>query len=72
MLVRPNFVKFYLFFIFAYPENVMCLACVVKKFEFRRSRLRETPISIPLNCFKFYLCFIFTYLKKFYESNLKS
>ena len=29
ILVNPNFVRFYLFFIFANPENFMCLACVI-------------------------------------------
>ena len=33
ILVAPNFVKFYLFVIFAYSENFMCLACMVKQFE---------------------------------------
>ena len=36
MLVPPNFVKFYLFFILAYAENFICLSSVVKKFEFLR------------------------------------
>ena len=37
---------------------------MVKKFEFKGPRLRGTPsIFVPLNCFKFYRSFIFTYLK---------
>ena len=43
MLVSPDLVKFYIFFIFAKPENFMYLASVVKKFEFWRSRLRGIP-----------------------------
>ena len=42
-LIPPNFVKVYFFFIFAYPENFMCLAWVVKKFQFWRPRLRGIP-----------------------------
>ena len=49
MLVSPNFVKFYLFFIFANPENFMCLASVVKKFEFWLPRLEGTPNLVPPN-----------------------
>ena len=40
--VPPKFVKLYLFFIFENPENFMCLAYVVKKFEFKWPRLRGT------------------------------
>ena len=48
ILVLPNFAKFYLFFIFAYPENFMCLARVVKNLEFWQPRLRGTPhFDIP-------------------------
>ena len=36
-----------LFFIFAYPKNVMCLACVVKKFEFGESRWGNLPFWYP-------------------------
>ena len=51
MLV-PNFVKFNLFFIFAYSENFMCLSCMVKKLEIWLSRLRGTPILICPNVVK--------------------
>ena len=71
MLVPPNLVKFFLFFIFASPENFMCLACVVKKFEFWLPCLEGTPqFGTP----KFYLYFRFTYLKNFMclASRLKS
>ena len=62
LLVRPNFVKFDLFFISAYPENFMCLAWVVKKLKFWRPRLRGTPhFDMP----KFYLFFIFANPKTF-------
>ena len=46
ILLFPNFSKFYLF-IFANPENLMCLAWVVKKLEFCRFCLRGTQISVP-------------------------
>ena len=36
ILILSNFVKFYLFFIFANRENSMCLPSVVKEFEFWR------------------------------------
>ena len=42
-LLPPNFVKFYLWFVLAYPENFMCLASVVKQFEFWRPRFRRNP-----------------------------
>ena len=65
ILVPPNFVKFHLFFIFAYPKNFMCLALMVKKLLFWWSHLMETPILVFLNFVKFYLSFIFTYLENF-------
>ena len=39
ILVFPHFVKLYLLFIFAYFENFMFLARVIKKFEFWRPHL---------------------------------
>ena len=39
-----------LFFIFAYPENFMCLASVVKKFEFMRPCLRDPYFGTPKFC----------------------
>ena len=47
ILEPQNFVKFYLFFIFAYPENFMYLVCVVKKIELWRPRLKGTPTLEP-------------------------
>ena len=41
ILVSPNFVKFYLFFILTYPENFMCPAPVVKTFNFGGPVLKE-------------------------------
>ena len=46
ILICPNFVKFYLFFMFLNPKNFMCLACVVRKFDFWRPHLRRTPILV--------------------------
>ena len=47
-----NFVKFYLYFMFVYPENFMCLAwslgfnpSTIKKFEFWRPRFKEEPLK---------------------------
>ena len=71
ILIRPNFVKFYLFFIFANAKNFMCLACVVRKFDFWRPHLRGTPQFGTPNCFKFYVPFKFTYLKNFMWPALK-
>ena len=42
ILVPQNFVKFYLF-VLAYTENFICLASVVKKFEFWRIRFGWKP-----------------------------
>ena len=51
ILVPPSFVNCYLFFMFAYPENFMCLAWVVKKLEFWWPCLRGTPdFDIPKFC----------------------
>ena len=41
-MVPPNFVKFFIFFVLAYPENFMRLAWVARKFEFWWPRLRGT------------------------------
>ena len=62
-MVTLNFVIFYIFFIFASPENFMCLACVVKKFEFRRPHLKMTP-SILVALIKLFqsLSFFYFYL----------
>ena len=63
-LVPSNFVISYLFFIFANPENFMCLALVVvKNFELRQSRLRGTPYFGTPKLIRFSL--IFTYRKHF-------
>ena len=59
ILVPQNFVNFYLYFIFAYPENLMCLSWVVKKLEFWRPCLGGTPILIYPNFVKIYLFFTF-------------
>ena len=37
ILVTPNFVRFYLFFVFAYSEKFMCLMRVVEKLQFWRT-----------------------------------
>ena len=71
ILVPPNFVKVYLFVIFAYPENFLCLACVVRKFDFWRPHLRGTPHFGTPSCFRFYVSFKFTYLKNFMCPALK-
>ena len=54
-----------LFFIITYSENLMCLAWVVKKFEFWITPFRGTRILVPPNFVKFYLSFIFAFLKNF-------
>ena len=71
ILISPNFVKFYLFFIFVNPKNFMCLAYVVRKFDFWQPHLRGNPnFGIP-NCSKFYISFTLTYLKNFMRPALK-
>ena len=42
-----------LFFIFAYPENFMCLARVVKKFEFFAPPFGGPTILVPPNLSNF-------------------
>ena len=39
----PNFVKFYLFFIFTCLKNFFYLVLKVKKFEFWRAHLGDNP-----------------------------
>ena len=64
-MVLPNFVKFHLF-VFAYSENLMCLALTIKKFEFWRPRLMGTPyIVVPIHFVKFYVFFALTYCETF-------
>ena len=61
ILIPQNFVKFDLFVIFAYSENFVCLAYVVKKFEFFPPRLRGTPhFATPKLCQ--ILSFLYTYV----------
>ena len=68
-MVPPNFVKLYLFFMFANPENFMCLARVVKNLEFWQPRLGELIcFGIPKLCQ--ILFFVYIYLPlKFHVSN---
>ena len=71
ILVTQIFVIFYLFLIFAKPENFMCLASVVRKFEFRGPRLRGRP---PFRYPQIVSNFIFFYIslpQKFHVSSLK-
>ena len=66
-----NFVKFCIFFIFAYLKNFTRLASVVKKFELCRLRLRETP-HFSISKFCQILSFLYIYLpEKFHVSSLK-
>ena len=58
IVVPPNVVKFYLFFLFTYSEKFdQSIAYEVKKFVFWPSRLRGPPFWNP-KFVKFYLCFI--------------
>ena len=58
-------------FIFANPENFLCLGQVVRKFDFWQPHLKETPHFGTPNCFKLYVSFTFAYLKNFMCSALK-
>ena len=49
----------------------MCLAYVVRKFDFWLPHLRGNPYLGTANCFKFYASFIFTNLKNFMCPALK-
>ena len=47
ILATPNFVKFYLSFIFTYLKNLMYLAYKVKKLDFWKARLGKPPLWHP-------------------------
>ena len=55
--------KIFLFLILTYPENLMCPAWTIKKFEFWHPGLRGPHCGTP----KFYLFFIF---QKFHQSSV--
>ena len=52
ILVPLNFVKFYPFFIYAYPEK-LCASVSSKKFKFRLPCLKGTPKFCQILCFLF-------------------
>ena len=69
ILIFPNFVKFYLFFIFAYPKHFMRLACVVKNLNFGGSVWEgKSYCGTPNFC---YVCLIFI-IYPFRKFNLSS
>ena len=62
--VPPNFAKYYLFFMFTYLENFMCLALKVKKFWILEGLIwGKFPILKPPIFVKFSLFFISTHFQ---------
>ena len=58
-MVPQRYFQILSFLHIVYPENFMCIAQAIKKFEFWNPRLRRTPIVEPPNFGKRYIFYIY-------------
>ena len=65
LIATPNFCLILLCCCITYFENLICLASVIKKFKFWKTRLKNPLIAVPKTFVIFYIFVILTYLENF-------